>query len=397
MENISKRVRWGLLSMAVCIASGCASPPIVLTTRGLPTTDARGNSLVNEEGEYRGSYEVLHAAYEKAYQRQVADAKNPKEVNAAEDAIIYRSLAVHGMAVVYGNCSDFFLEAGEHEKYIAFTRDAVAVVGSLASGIMALSSASSNAVAVVALTTGTVYSSLDVYTKNFLFGAENIDSVRTLILNVLDVHQKAVVEDQSPWTFDNAVNVILDHQDMCRPSAIVNYVRAAIKSGHLDASKPSGERDNVIASQDQLVKVMVARDVGFAQGRVDDPDLFALLYWRYADAPTAEETTFIRTALVDKLPEGKGPFIRDATSREVKDNPKWSGQDTTTLTTDLHRFSAATTEALTRRIETLKKRVKPATGTGPAPEGAPPAMPATPSLPLTVPSVPAKRYNVNVR
>jgi hypothetical protein len=387
-----------LLSVVALTLGGCASPRIVMTSEGQPTTDRMGNSLVDAEHKFKGSFEVLHAAYEKAYTRQLAVAKDPSKAK-PEDAVLYQGLALHGMTAVYGNCSDFFLDAGEHEKYIGFTRDAVAVAGSLAAGIMALSSASSSAVATVALTTGTLYSSLDVYTKNFLFGAENIDSVRALIMNVLDVHQKAVLEDTAPWTFDNAVKVILDHQDLCRPSAIVNYVRAAIKNGHLDASKPSAETESAIAAQDQLVKLMVARDVGFDQGTVDDLDLFALLYWQYADTPTADEIPFIRTTLVDKLPDGKGPFIRDPAAKDIKDNPKWTTDDRTKLIVDLHRFSRPATDALTQRIETLKKSVKPATA--PPAAGAPAAPPATPVAPYRLPPSPsaagAKHYTITVR
>ena len=213
---------------------GCESPTLIMTTQGLSDQVPKG-----PDNGYRGQYAVLDAAFEQAQARAVAQANSNgnASANSAADAAIYQTFALDGMAAVDGNCSDFFSNAGEHEKYVDFARDIVAAGGTLASGILALTNSSKDAVAIVSLSTGTSYSALDVYTKNFLFGADNIDSVRTLIMNALDAHQKTVVADGTPWDFNNAMRVILDHQEICRPSAIIGLVKSAIKNASLTAAQ----------------------------------------------------------------------------------------------------------------------------------------------------------------
>jgi hypothetical protein len=224
-----------MLRKIVCALSllglaGCESPHLIMTTSGLSSempTDANGRLT--------GHYAVLKVLFDRAQD----DALKSAASGAQGDAALYAEFAKEGMAVVDDNCSDVFTTAGEHEKYIAFAKDVVAFTGTLASGVLALTDSSKAAVSAVTLGTTTSYAGLDIYTKNFLFGAENIDSVRTLIQNALDTHTTKVLGDSSPWTFRNAMRVILDHQEFCRPSAIVALVRSAIKNATLDAA-PTG-------------------------------------------------------------------------------------------------------------------------------------------------------------
>ncbi|MBV8799247.1 MAG: hypothetical protein JO208_05515 [Alphaproteobacteria bacterium] len=221
----------GLSGALLIMLTGCESPTLIMTTEG-PSSQIPHSS----DNQYHGQYAILTTVFTKAQTQALADTQNPSG-SAQANAAIYAELAKDGMATVDDNCSDFFTTAGEHEKYIDFARDAVAFTGTLASGVLALTDASNGAVAAVTLGTTTVYGGLDVYTKNFLFGAENIDSVRTLIENALDAHTKKVLADPQPvWTFNNAMRVILDHQEICRPSAIVSLVREAIRNAQLVAA-----------------------------------------------------------------------------------------------------------------------------------------------------------------
>lgn len=153
----------------------------------------------------------------------------------------YRQMVIEGVGVVRANCSDFFKNRGENQKWIGFTRDIVAAGGTLATGVLAITGATTLALSIVSLSTAGIYSGLDVYQKNFLFGSDNIESVRTLILNSLSAHTDKVLSDSKPWTFQNAAGAILDNQEICKPASILALVREAIKAGKPDAKPANSE------------------------------------------------------------------------------------------------------------------------------------------------------------
>jgi hypothetical protein len=218
----------------LCPLAGCASPTVVMTTEGL--SDQVPNAAAN------GQYAILKAAFGAAQSRALGIATAPAQAaNAyqppASDQAIYQEFALVGMATIDDNCSDFFTNAGEHEKLINFGKDLITTGGTITAGALALAGASKEAVSIAAFSVVAINDGFDIYTRNFLFGAGNIDSVRTLILNALDGHHTAVLKDPTTWTFNNAMRVVLDHQEICRPSSIVALVKAAIKTGHITAAQ----------------------------------------------------------------------------------------------------------------------------------------------------------------
>lgn len=156
------------------------------------------------------------------------------------DSALAEKMLSDGFALVYSNCSEFFSSAGESQKWVLVARDAIGAVGTLGTSVLALHNGSKNAVANWALATGISFSGLDIYTKNFLFAAENVDSVRTLVTNALIAHQKGVLS-QAPFTYQAATVHLLDNQDICTPAAISALARAAIKKGDVTVTSTGGD------------------------------------------------------------------------------------------------------------------------------------------------------------
>lgn len=235
-----------------------------------------------------------------------------------------------GYALIYANCNDFFSSAGKTQKWLIFSRDVVGAVGTLATAVLALHEASDNAVANVGLATGAAFSGMDIYTRNFLFSAENVDSVRELILKALDVHRLGVapLPDES---YESATLTLLDNQNICTPMSITALVREAIKKGDVVASTNSDDRITDI--QDEAVLQSLGR-------KLQPPgaltmDQAGALYWLIRGSATAEQRkTRIKPNLAALDPD-KSPLDADGVYKA-----NWAQLDA--VSADLGNFSDAT-------------------------------------------------------
>jgi hypothetical protein len=154
-----------------------------------------------------------------------------------------RNMAETGMALTDSFCAEFFLHSGRNQKWLDVGKDAIAVIGTLATGTLAIASpANSTAAAATALFTATAYNGVDLYTRNFLFGVDNIQQVSAMVQQLLATHKASALpqNDTSIWTFDGAVQVINDHQNICTVAAIRDKVLSAISGGQFKAYTPAG-------------------------------------------------------------------------------------------------------------------------------------------------------------
>ena len=144
-----------------------------------------------------------------------------------------------GFALVYANCDHYFQAAGHSQTGTRFVRDTIAPVVALLTGIISLRNFDSGneerLLTGLSLWSSTTTAAFDIYERNFLFGAENIDSVRELILNALTTHSdRAFATD--PDTFEAAAIQIIDNQNICTPPHILRLVREAIRNGTVQAT-----------------------------------------------------------------------------------------------------------------------------------------------------------------
>ena len=148
-----------------------------------------------------------------------------------------RQMAIDGASLVKSYCESFFDSGGDNQKWLNVARDILAEGGALASGVLALASPSnSTAAAALALSTATASNSVDIYAKNFLFGSDNIASVRqgtmaSLVQHESDYKIDKVSDTTVVWDFRKAKNFVEDEQEICTPARIRSDVLSAIQNG----------------------------------------------------------------------------------------------------------------------------------------------------------------------
>lgn len=244
-----------------------------------------------------------------------------------------------GFSLVKANCSSFFDSAGNTQRWIIFARDTVAAVGTLATAVMALHHAGGNAVANVAFATGATVTGLDLYTRNFLFAAENIDSVRDLVLRALDVHSAAVLQIGS-MPYGSVLTALMDNQNICAPTHINALAKEAIKKGNVVVMDGAGDGP---ASITRLQDERVLKDLGVVlnlPGAVSTSQAGALWWLLRANSDQAERETKIAAGLVG-LPADKEPFMRPVGATPTL-KPFWPQQSE--IEGLLERFSDSTKE-----------------------------------------------------
>ena len=154
-------------------------------------------------------------------------------------------MATRGYDLVDHYCRQFFEAGGQNQKWLDFSKDLVAGLGTLGTGIAAVATTGgSKATEIIALGTGTAYNGVDIYTRNFLYGADNIASVNTLVLNALDAHRLSTIgaanaDTSTSWTFGSALLQIEAHQAYCQSDKIRDLVLQAIKGGTVVAYTPA--------------------------------------------------------------------------------------------------------------------------------------------------------------
>lgn len=166
--------------------------------------------------------------------------KNPGPCS--EYSIHARQMAVDGVAVVDANCDAYFESLGGVQQNVIFIRDLLGSVGTVAAGAAGLVASTAAPPAAVGFTIATSNSGLDIYSRNSLFGADNIQSVWQLVQSALNLHKIATLPepDNSTWTFAAARQVILDQQDICQPANILLLTRQIIAHPTLQAVDSTG-------------------------------------------------------------------------------------------------------------------------------------------------------------
>ena len=183
----------------------------------------------------RITYPNLFGSFVESYKISLADTENTQKGLAM-------ARAGYDLADYY--CAQFFQAGGENQKWLNLSKDLVAALGTLATGASALTGATGSTTTVLALATATAYNGIDIYTRNFLFGAANINSVRNLTLGAMAAHRTASVDAAAApagaWTFGTAMRKIEEHQAVCQSAAIRDLVLQAINTSKATTQQPGG-------------------------------------------------------------------------------------------------------------------------------------------------------------
>lgn len=250
-----------------------------------------------------------------------------------------------GFDYIEATCSDFFATAGQTQKWLIVARDTVGAVGTLATAGLALADKGTNAVAAIGLGTSVAFSGIDIYTKNFLFSADNIESVRTLTMKALNVHREAV-EKLGPFTYTTATVALLDNQNICSPMQIAALSRDAIKNGTvIPSTNPADDLKAADLARDQIVLRDIGRRLKLS-GAVTVDQAGALWWLLKSSSTDGEKQKFIATTLAD-LPSDTSPF------KAGKYQTDWALADQVSNTMDY--FSDTTKASFEATIAATKK------------------------------------------
>lgn len=296
-----------LLWLLCCLFSGCASYNPIITSQGpVATADAPGfhGRFAHSASIAAGSTSSTRSASEGSAQSTVA--AKPAQIDA---------MLEDGFTLIYANCSDFFRSSGTNQTRVMLARDVVGLAGTLISGWLTISDSSNDdALAFVTLGSASALSVLDIYTRRYLFGADNVDSVRELTLVALAAHANGVRTLRPPSTYQEASVHLLDNQAICTPSRIALLAREAIQQGKVVPFVPSDTDAVVLEAMDRAVLRRIGYSVGL-HSPISDSAATAY-YWLLFENPRQEELKSIQNALLG-VPSSSNPFENDGSLKSI--------------------------------------------------------------------------------
>jgi hypothetical protein len=360
-----KKIPAFLFVSFVVILSGCATTqgpqPIVTAAGPVATSTTTG----------------LAGKFIAAEQASFADPSNTGLAQAMMD---------DGFSLLYASCSDFFLTAGTSQRWIIVARDTVGAVGTLATAVLSLHNGGKNAAANMALFTGAGFAGLDIYTKNFLFAAENVSAVRNLITTALSKHSEAA-KAAGTVTYQSAMTQLIDNQEICSPMRIAALAREAIQKGDVVAA-PTVDLGGITQAQDQKVLQTL--------GQILNPpgalnmDQAGALWWLLKDSSSATDRQKggpIQQKLAD-IPPTTGPY--DASGNFI------AGWTNDRVSDVLDRFSKATKDSFKAAIPAARAAAATAAAAKAAGERAAVIFPAFQGAPVSAGSA-STRISIGIR
>lgn len=302
-----KAFAWVFVPFSLPFLAGCptANGPLPIMTASGPMTGGRTGALADNFNYYS--------------QKAFADGATNEYA---------RKMLRSGFALVVASCEDYFRSAGTTQRWVIVASDYVAAAGTLATSILALTHAGAAAVSATALGTSTVLTGTSIYTKDFLFASENMDSVRTLTMNAIHEHQKLVnATVTNNLDANDAVTAILDDQVICTLPHIATMVRSAIKNAKPEQSSSTETGDQTGDSKRRTTPPAQA-PAQLAKGdapvtaslkKLISPDLSPAqteaLYWLLFMDPTQQEKNGPICAQMLTLPPNNSPVIRTKSPR----------------------------------------------------------------------------------
>ena len=146
-----------------------------------------------------------------------------------------------GFALTYAKCNEYIQGKSRNQRRVNVWRDTIAPITALATGVIALADSgetiNNDVLAALSLTTNAANSGFKIYEERYLFGAENVNSVRRLVLAALTADSAQALEtSDAKLTYGQSVIHLINNQAICSPSNILEMVSDAI-----DQSKPSSK------------------------------------------------------------------------------------------------------------------------------------------------------------
>ncbi|KQN25338.1 hypothetical protein ASE86_03595 [Sphingomonas sp. Leaf33] len=147
-----------------------------------------------------------------------------------------------GFALIQARCNRYILAKADNQRRVNVWRDTFAPITALLTGAVALigsgDDTSNDALTALSLGTSAASAGFRIYEQRYLFGAENVNSVRLLILTALaDNASKASKTDDAKLTYSQSVTHLINNQAICSPGHILQLVSEAIEAGKVVSIK----------------------------------------------------------------------------------------------------------------------------------------------------------------
>jgi hypothetical protein len=287
--------------------TGPVTPATAPTQIGV-TFDSTGAATCTVTSPRQDQFGLFQVAYTCAWAQANRIASGAIALNDRGAQTAYRVMLREGLGLVRGNCSDFFRKRGDNQQLINLSRDIVAMGGTTAAAIVGVAGGSVLAFSIIAVAGTALYGGIDTYTKNFLFGVENIESVRTLTMQTLSDNADLLLvkaDATDKLMFQDIADAIMDQQEFCKPASIAAAVRLKLRGGTADAIV-AAESSSASVWSDRAVMATISDLVGLPPNViVSDTQLSALCWATTADG--AKNLAAIKSLLIPQSSFGKGP------------------------------------------------------------------------------------------
>lgn len=145
-----------------------------------------------------------------------------------------------GFLLVLTECDDYFAHMARNHGRSRILRDSITPIANLITGIVALSGTTAGGIPELALATGAAGATLDIVDQRFLFGTDNIASVRQLVFRALSAQSRAALGREG-LSFEDATSELVEYHEICTPAQILALTRQSIQRAVPTATPPPSD------------------------------------------------------------------------------------------------------------------------------------------------------------
>lgn len=263
MRKSVSAVTVAICSLAIAACAGNNNRPRVVGAAGeivFKEGNARGEAMPADK--YTGWVGLQNDFKEKA--ETARDGKDGKDPTIGD----LKAFMQTGFTLVHLGCNAYIEQKADRQRSMSVARDSFAPFTALITGIIGLANdgdTDSDYLTALALTTTAISAGFDIYEERFLFGANNVNEVRNLILtNQLAHANTAMTEiDQNP-SYNQAIIHLMKNQMTCSPAEILEKVNEAIENGTVTAAPVINTRaasQEAIANYEKLLNYLTENEL----------------------------------------------------------------------------------------------------------------------------------------
>lgn len=176
------------------------------------------------------------------------------------DAPLALGMFKSGSRLVHARCNDFFAQKAGTQTGVNTAFDLVPPVVALLTGVLSITDFNNaddrkDYESALAFGSASITSGLKVFEANFLFSAENVESVRKLTVDTLNQHAQTVESlDPKSHSFYTSTQYVIENQMICTPGKMRDLVSGAIESKKYKFSPRAIQEGVSLSSGNDTVK-----------------------------------------------------------------------------------------------------------------------------------------------